>query len=161
MTSLCWNENSYYYRPDPFRIDVRRLRLKLLFKFHSCAAAVARPGCGLCQGFRRQPLHVRGWRPATSQRITLVDRPFRAACPNNSRCDDLQHLDISHLDGSKGLFPMAIIAIVLEFCAPDFEVSAQQSNKTPDVVVHGGARSFRQEVVAGKYNLVADEPVSA
>ena len=40
-------------------------------------------------------------------------------------------------------------------------MSAQQSNKTPDVVVHGSARSFRQEVVAGKYNLVADEPVSA
>jgi uncharacterized OsmC-like protein len=40
-------------------------------------------------------------------------------------------------------------------------VSAQQSNKTPDVVVHGSARSFRQEVVTGKHNLVADEPVSA
>jgi uncharacterized OsmC-like protein len=40
-------------------------------------------------------------------------------------------------------------------------VSAQQSNKTPDVVVHGSARSFRQEVVDGKHNLVADEPVSA
>jgi putative redox protein len=40
-------------------------------------------------------------------------------------------------------------------------VSAQQSSKTPDVVVHGSARSFRQEVVAGKHNLVADEPVSA
>jgi uncharacterized OsmC-like protein len=46
------------------------------------------------------------------------------------------------------------------FCAPDFEVSAQQSNKTPDVVVRGSARSFRQEVVAGKHSLVADEPVS-
>jgi uncharacterized OsmC-like protein len=40
-------------------------------------------------------------------------------------------------------------------------VRAQQSNKTPDVVVHGSARSFRQEVVTGKHNLVADEPVSA
>ena len=48
-----------------------------------------------------------------------------------------------------------------EFYAPDFDVSAQQSNKTPDVVVHGSARSFRQEVVAGTHNLVADEPVSA
>ena len=28
-------------------------------------------------------------------------------------------------------------------------------------MVRGSARSFRQEVVAGKYNLVADEPVSA
>jgi len=27
--------------------------------------------------------------------------------------------------------------------------------------VHGSVRSFRQEVVAGKHNLVADEPVSA
>jgi uncharacterized OsmC-like protein len=40
-------------------------------------------------------------------------------------------------------------------------VSAQQSNKTPDVVVQGGARSFRQEVVTGKHNLVADEPAAA
>jgi putative redox protein len=40
-------------------------------------------------------------------------------------------------------------------------VSAQQSNKTVDVVVHGNARSFRQEIVAGKHSLVADEPVSA
>ena len=37
----------------------------------------------------------------------------------------------------------------------------QSNDKTPDVVVHGSARSFRQEVVAGKHNLVADEPVSA
>ena len=28
-------------------------------------------------------------------------------------------------------------------------------------MVRGSARSFRQEVVAGKYNLVADEPVSS
>jgi uncharacterized OsmC-like protein len=40
-------------------------------------------------------------------------------------------------------------------------VSAQQSNKTPDVVVHGSARSFRQEIAAGKHGLVADEPASA
>ena len=40
-------------------------------------------------------------------------------------------------------------------------MSAQQNSKTPDVVVHGSARSFRQEVVAGKHNLVGDEPVSA
>jgi uncharacterized OsmC-like protein len=40
-------------------------------------------------------------------------------------------------------------------------VSAQQSDKTPDVVVRGSARSFRQEIVVGKHNLVADEPVSA
>ena len=35
------------------------------------------------------------------------------------------------------------------------------SDKTADVVVHGDARSFRQEVVVGKHSLVADEPVSA
>ena len=40
-------------------------------------------------------------------------------------------------------------------------MSAQQGNKIPDVVVHGSARSFRQEIVTGKHNLVADEPVSA
>jgi uncharacterized OsmC-like protein len=40
-------------------------------------------------------------------------------------------------------------------------VSAQETNKTPDVVVHGSARSFRQEIAAGKHSLVADEPVSA
>jgi putative redox protein len=40
-------------------------------------------------------------------------------------------------------------------------VSAQQSDKAPDVVVHGNTRSFRQEIVAGKHSLVADEPISA
>jgi uncharacterized OsmC-like protein len=40
-------------------------------------------------------------------------------------------------------------------------VSAQESNKTPDVVVHGSARSFEQEIVVGKHSLVADEPASA
>jgi uncharacterized OsmC-like protein len=39
-------------------------------------------------------------------------------------------------------------------------MNAQQSNKTADVVVHGSARSFRQEIVAGKHHLRADEPVS-
>ena len=48
-----------------------------------------------------------------------------------------------------------------EFYAPDFDVSAQHSDKTPDVVVHGDARSFRQEIAIGKHGLVADEPVSA
>jgi uncharacterized OsmC-like protein len=40
-------------------------------------------------------------------------------------------------------------------------VSAQPSNKTADVVVRGNARSFKQEIVAGKHRLLADEPVSA
>jgi putative redox protein len=47
-----------------------------------------------------------------------------------------------------------------EFYGPDFNVSAQQSNKTPEVIVHGSARSFRQEVITGKHNLSADEPES-
>jgi len=40
-------------------------------------------------------------------------------------------------------------------------MSAQQSNRTPDVVVRGSARNFRQEIVAGKHSLIADEPVNA
>jgi uncharacterized OsmC-like protein len=40
-------------------------------------------------------------------------------------------------------------------------VSAQKSDNTPDIVVHGSARSFRQEIVIGNHSLVADEPVSA
>ncbi|HEU5245916.1 MAG TPA: OsmC family protein [Candidatus Udaeobacter sp.] len=40
-------------------------------------------------------------------------------------------------------------------------MSVQHSNKTPDVVVHGSARSFRQQIAAGKHSLVADEPASA
>jgi uncharacterized OsmC-like protein len=48
-----------------------------------------------------------------------------------------------------------------EFSGPDFDVSAQQTDKTPDVIVHGTADGFRQDVVVGKHGLVADEPVSA
>ena len=40
-------------------------------------------------------------------------------------------------------------------------MSAQQGNTIPEVVVHGSARSFKQEIVVGKHSLVADEPVSA
>jgi uncharacterized OsmC-like protein len=40
-------------------------------------------------------------------------------------------------------------------------VATQSNYKTADVVVRGDARSFKQEIVAGKHNLVADEPVSA
>jgi uncharacterized OsmC-like protein len=40
-------------------------------------------------------------------------------------------------------------------------MAAKTDNKTPDVVVHGGADNFKQEIVAGKHGLVADEPVSA
>lgn len=38
-------------------------------------------------------------------------------------------------------------------------MSAQQNDKTPDVIVHGAADGFRQNVVAGKHSFVADEPV--
>ena len=38
---------------------------------------------------------------------------------------------------------------------------ATQTNKeTPHIVVHGAADSFKQEVVAGKHRLIADEPVN-
>ena len=35
------------------------------------------------------------------------------------------------------------------------------NNNTPDIVVRGDARSFKQEIAAGRHRLVADEPVSA
>ena len=35
------------------------------------------------------------------------------------------------------------------------------NNNTPDIVVRGDADSFKQEIIAGKHRLVADEPVSA
>jgi putative redox protein len=40
-------------------------------------------------------------------------------------------------------------------------MSTQSSSRTADIVVRGDARSFKQEIVAGKHHLVADEPVSA
>jgi uncharacterized OsmC-like protein len=40
-------------------------------------------------------------------------------------------------------------------------MAAQSGNKTPEIVVHGGADSFKQEIVAGTHRLAADEPVSA
>jgi uncharacterized OsmC-like protein len=39
-------------------------------------------------------------------------------------------------------------------------MSAQQTEQTPHVVVRGSVRNFRQEIVAGKHGLIADEPVS-
>jgi uncharacterized OsmC-like protein len=48
-----------------------------------------------------------------------------------------------------------------EFCGPDFDVSAKETDKTPEVIVHGTADGFRQDVVVGNHSLVADEPVSA
>jgi len=40
-------------------------------------------------------------------------------------------------------------------------MAAQTDTKAPDIVVRGDVRSFKQEIVAGKHRLVADEPVSA
>jgi putative redox protein len=40
-------------------------------------------------------------------------------------------------------------------------MAAQNGNNTPHIVVRGDARSFKQEITAGKHRLVADEPVSA
>jgi uncharacterized OsmC-like protein len=40
-------------------------------------------------------------------------------------------------------------------------MSTQSNDRTADVVVRGDARSFKQEIVAGGRQLVADEPASA
>jgi uncharacterized OsmC-like protein len=40
-------------------------------------------------------------------------------------------------------------------------MAAQTDTKAPDIVVRGDVRSFKQEIVAGRHRLVADEPVSA
>jgi uncharacterized OsmC-like protein len=40
-------------------------------------------------------------------------------------------------------------------------MATQSTGETADVIVHGDARSFRQEVVADQHHLVADEPISA
>ncbi len=40
-------------------------------------------------------------------------------------------------------------------------MTIENSGKAADVVVRGDARSFSQEIVAGKHRLRADEPVSA
>jgi putative redox protein len=40
-------------------------------------------------------------------------------------------------------------------------MATQSNDKTADVVVRGDARSFKQEIVASRHHLTADEPVSA
>src|SRR5881227_4078876 len=40
-------------------------------------------------------------------------------------------------------------------------MATQSNNETAAVVVRGDASSFKQEVVAGKHRLLADEPASA
>jgi uncharacterized OsmC-like protein len=40
-------------------------------------------------------------------------------------------------------------------------MATQSNDKTADVVVRGDARSFKQEIVSGRHQLSADEPVSA
>jgi uncharacterized OsmC-like protein len=39
-------------------------------------------------------------------------------------------------------------------------MATQTQKQTADVVVRGGAENFRQEVIAGKHHLLADEPVN-
>ena len=46
-------------------------------------------------------------------------------------------------------------------CAPDPIMAPPIDNRTADIVVRGDVRSFKQEIVAGKHRLTADEPVSA
>src|SRR5262245_6563738 len=40
-------------------------------------------------------------------------------------------------------------------------MATQTDKEGPHVVVRGGANNFRQEVIAGKHHLIADEPMSA
>ena len=40
-------------------------------------------------------------------------------------------------------------------------MSTQTGNRAADIVVRGDARSFKQEIVAGKHRLLADEPLTA
>src|SRR5690348_12686747 len=40
-------------------------------------------------------------------------------------------------------------------------MAAENHDRTPRVVVRGGADSFKQEIIAGQHRLIADEPVSA
>ena len=40
-------------------------------------------------------------------------------------------------------------------------MSTQTGNRRADIVVRGDARSFKQEIVAGKHRLLADEPLTA
>ena len=37
----------------------------------------------------------------------------------------------------------------------------ETGNNAPHIVVRGGAASFKQEIIAGKHRLIADEPFSA
>jgi len=40
-------------------------------------------------------------------------------------------------------------------------MATENHDRTPRVVVRGGADNFKQEIIASKHHLVADEPVSA
>jgi len=40
-------------------------------------------------------------------------------------------------------------------------MAAENHDRTPHVVVRGGADSFKQEITSGDHRLIADEPVSA
>ena len=40
-------------------------------------------------------------------------------------------------------------------------MATENHDNAPHIVVRGGAASFKQEIIAGKHRLIADEPVSA
>jgi len=40
-------------------------------------------------------------------------------------------------------------------------MATQTDTRTPQIVVRGGADTFKHEIIAGKHHLIADEPVSA
>src|SRR5438128_8245897 len=40
-------------------------------------------------------------------------------------------------------------------------MATENHDRTPRVVVRGGADNFKQEIIASKHHLVADEPISA
>src|SRR5215471_1637100 len=40
-------------------------------------------------------------------------------------------------------------------------MATQTDTRTPQIVVRGGADTFKHEIIAGKHHLTADEPVSA
>src|SRR5262249_50063113 len=91
-----------------------------------------------------------------------------------ARSRDCEHRPCSHLDGTQrsadgdcrfnfvGLSHLAISSC-LRGHPPTLiaTMAAGIDNKTPDIVVRGDGRGFKQEITAGKHRLVADEPVSA
>src|SRR5205814_6447452 len=101
-------------------------------------------------------------------------RAFRASRVGVARSRHCKYRSRSHFDGTErsangrcrfnsvSLSHLAISRRVRGYRACLIRLmAAQTDSKTPDVVVHGGADSFKQEITVGKHGLVADEPVSA